>query len=81
MNNLNTALEKALINNNEELMNNTIKLMNTLACNQLGSANKINTKPILNPNPLNNTHVKTPKWLEDLNCSVNPKIKKDDPEA
>ena len=40
MNNLNTVLEKALKNNNEELMNNTIKLMNTLVCNQLSSVNK-----------------------------------------
>ena len=29
MNNLDNALEKAIINNNEELINNTIKLMNT----------------------------------------------------
>ena len=82
MNNLNAALEKVLISNNEELINNTVKLMNTLACNQSNSVNKINTKQTFNPNSgPNDTHAKTPKWLKDLNCSVNPKIKKDDPEC
>ena len=78
MNNLNTALEKALMTNNEELINSTIKLINTLVNNQLNIAHKINIKQTTTSN---NIHVDTPKWLKDSNCSVNPKIKKDDPEA
>ena len=113
MNNLNTVLEKAITSNNEELINNVVKLMNTLASNQTNKTNKTNsvvklmnllpsnqtnkTNKINNINNIDNTnnintdntnninninlskitYVKTPKWLEDLNCSVNPKKKGD----
>ena len=42
MNNLNIALEKAITSNNEELMNHTIKLMNTLTSNQINNTNNTN---------------------------------------
>ena len=38
MNNLNIVLEKAIKSNNEETINNTVKLMNTLATNQTKNA-------------------------------------------
>ena len=77
MNNLNNALEKAIISNNEELINDTIKLMNTLATSQV---NNINLNKINNIEQTPNTNeiafVKTPEWLERLNCSINSTNKK-----
>ena len=60
MNALNATLKKAITNNNEILMNNTIELMKTLTTNQENNAKKMS-----NTNLNNETaYVKTPKWID-----------------
>ena len=75
INDLRIVLKKAIISNNEELINNTIKLMNTLlTTNQENNINTVTNKE----NSINKvtTYFKTPEWIKVNTCSINPKNNK-----
>ena len=85
MDDLRIVLKKAIINNNEELMNNTIKLMNTLSTanqeNNINTAtnqeNNINT--VTNQeNNINTviTYFKFSEWIKVNTCNINPENNK-----
>ena len=85
MDDLHIVLKKAIISNNEELMNNTIKLMNTIlttnqennintATNKENSINTVSNQE----NSINKvtTYFKTPKWIKVNTCTINPENNK-----
>ena len=78
INDLRSVLKKAIISNNEELMNNTIKLMNTLLTkNQENNINTVTNKEN-NINSINKVtaYFKTPEWIKVNTCTIDPENNK-----
>ena len=85
INDLRIVLKKVIISNNEELMNNTIKLMNTiLTTNQKNNINTVTYKEksintVTNKeNSINKvtTYFKTPEWIKVNTYTINPENNK-----